>query len=345
MNSSPLAGPWLCRAFIGTLSGVLVLGATGPAHAQGTISNNPSVVVDLGVLDALGPARSTSVLSPTTTPSPSPAPAVSTRGLLEPPAAAPVSRLNVPTPTSPDRPPRPAAAPTQAVATSEPVPVAAPEPPAAPTVEAPTSGVQTAGRSSAADPPAPTPTPTAPNPIASVPSQSTPVVPAPARAELRQPTQVPEPPKPPEAPAVTPEPPPAPVVSAPPPVAEEPAVEPAAPAGPQVAARSSAEAAPELRLQFEAGSARLPDSGRQPLQQLATKLDAEGDMRVQLRAYAGGTAETSSLARRLSLSRALAVRSYLIEQGVRSTRMDVRALGNKSGEGPADRVDIVLVAQ
>ena len=43
----------------------------------------------------------------------------------------------------------------------------------------------------------------------------------------------------------------------------------------------------------------------------------------------------------MSLSRALAVRAYLIDQGVRSTRMDVRALGSKVGDGPADRVDVL----
>ncbi len=47
-----------------------------------------------------------------------------------------------------------------------------------------------------------------------------------------------------------------------------------------------------------------------------------------------------SKARRLSLSRALAVRAFLIDQGVRSTRMDVRALGDKVQDGPSDRVDI-----
>ncbi len=67
------------------------------------------------------------------------------------------------------------------------------------------------------------------------------------------------------------------------------------------------------------------------------------NLRVQLMAYAEGTAETASQARRLSLSRALAVRSFLINQGVRSTRMDVRALGNKSQGGPSNRVDAVLV--
>ncbi|MCH8925159.1 MAG: OmpA family protein [Proteobacteria bacterium] len=50
---------------------------------------------------------------------------------------------------------------------------------------------------------------------------------------------------------------------------------------------------------------------------------------------------SASAARRLSLSRALAVRAYLIEQGVRSTRMDVRALGDKVPDGPADRVDVL----
>jgi outer membrane protein OmpA-like peptidoglycan-associated protein len=60
-------------------------------------------------------------------------------------------------------------------------------------------------------------------------------------------------------------------------------------------------------------------------------------------AYAAGNDDATSQARRLSLSRALAVRSYLIEHGVRSTRMDVRALGNKVPEGPPDRVDVMLV--
>ena len=46
--------------------------------------------------------------------------------------------------------------------------------------------------------------------------------------------------------------------------------------------------------------------------------------------------------RRLSLSRALTVRSYLISQGVRSTRIDVRALGARASDGPADRVDLLI---
>jgi outer membrane protein OmpA-like peptidoglycan-associated protein len=81
------------------------------------------------------------------------------------------------------------------------------------------------------------------------------------------------------------------------------------------------------------------------LDALAQKLNADENLRVQLLAYASGTDDEASQARRISLSRALAVRSYLIKQGVRSTRMDVRALGNNVKDSPQDRVDIISRAQ
>jgi len=81
------------------------------------------------------------------------------------------------------------------------------------------------------------------------------------------------------------------------------------------------------------------------LDNLAQKMTADENMRLQLLAYASGTSEEASRARRMSLSRALAVRSYLIKQGVRSTRMDVKALGNNVQGSPADRVDIIPKSQ
>ena len=71
-------------------------------------------------------------------------------------------------------------------------------------------------------------------------------------------------------------------------------------------------------------------------------MKADDNARLQLLAYAAGAENESSKARRLSLSRALAVRSYLIAEGVRSTRIDVRALGNKTEAEPADRVDLLI---
>jgi outer membrane protein OmpA-like peptidoglycan-associated protein len=97
-----------------------------------------------------------------------------------------------------------------------------------------------------------------------------------------------------------------------------------------------------LRLLYEGGSAQLPTAGETRLKALAEML-AGSDDRIQLKAYGGGSGDATSAARRLSLSRALAVRSFLIEQGIRSTRIDVRALGIARDGGPADRVDVLLL--
>ena len=85
------------------------------------------------------------------------------------------------------------------------------------------------------------------------------------------------------------------------------------------------------------------DDVREALRGLSDRMSQQENMRLQLLAYAGNADTSASAARRLSLSRALAVRSYLIENGVRSTRIDVRALGNKSTEEVTERVDITVV--
>lgn len=97
------------------------------------------------------------------------------------------------------------------------------------------------------------------------------------------------------------------------------------------------------QIPFAAGAADLPADSKSVLDQAVAKLKQDDEARLQIVAYASGNEDSGSQARRLSLSRALAVRSYLIDQGVRSTRMDVRALGNHVPSGPADRVDILVV--
>ena len=76
---------------------------------------------------------------------------------------------------------------------------------------------------------------------------------------------------------------------------------------------------------------------------IAARLRQDETTRLEVLGYASGTPETNRESRRLSLERALAVRSYLIDQGVRRTRIDVRALGQTAPQGPADRVDLLLV--
>jgi outer membrane protein OmpA-like peptidoglycan-associated protein len=74
---------------------------------------------------------------------------------------------------------------------------------------------------------------------------------------------------------------------------------------------------------------------------LSTALEA-GASRVQLEAYGGTPGDKSSDARRLSLKRALAVRQLLIDNGVPSNRIDVRAMGGIDDSGPTDRVDVFV---
>lgn len=185
-------------------------------------------------------------------------------------------------------------------------------------------------------------------------AQAAPEPPPPPAAAVEAPAP-PEPPAPeppaPEPPAKViaalppPEPPaPEPLASGPPPKQQRAAEPPADPAGETRSAVLAAPLAPleRVRLRFESGSAALAEEGRAKLEALARTLLAEPARRIEVRAYAagGGEARPSDI-RRLSLSRALAVRSFLTDKGVAATRIDLRPLGEKAGSGPADRADIV----
>jgi outer membrane protein OmpA-like peptidoglycan-associated protein len=77
--------------------------------------------------------------------------------------------------------------------------------------------------------------------------------------------------------------------------------------------------------------------------ELNTLLGA-GAQRVQLDAYGGPPGDKSSDSRRLSLKRALVIRQILIEDGVPSERIDVRAMGGIDDSGAPDRVDVFVNA-
>ena len=74
---------------------------------------------------------------------------------------------------------------------------------------------------------------------------------------------------------------------------------------------------------------------------LSTALEG-GRGPVQLEAYAGARGDKSSTARRLSLERAIAVRQLLIDDGLPSNRIIVRAMGGADDNGPDDRVDVFV---
>jgi outer membrane protein OmpA-like peptidoglycan-associated protein len=224
----------------------------------------------------------------------------------------------------------------------------APSPPAsaAPTATAataPSDTAATAPSATAAIPPAP-PAETA-TAAASQTSENAPPPPSEAKA-------VPAPVKPATPTVALPSPVPtvAPSRAAVTAMAAPPSLPPAPPvaATPVAAPAAVAAAAPgaPTRVLFAAGAADLPDSAKPALDALVQRLSSNDEVRLQLVAHASGGDDQANEARRISLQRALAVRSYLIEHGIASTRMDVRALGNRSDGAagdPLDRVDVIML--
>lgn len=103
-------------------------------------------------------------------------------------------------------------------------------------------------------------------------------------------------------------------------------------------------AAPQRQVvTFSGDSSELSDGGRKALEQAAQLMTRDPSLRLQLLAYAGGVDGSRGSARSMSLARALAVRSYLMGRGIRSTRVEVRALGAQTNTTPIDRVDLVYI--
>ncbi len=203
------------------------------------------------------------------------------------------------------------------------------------------------------------PPPGAPARVATAPTIAVPP-PAAAAAPPTSVTAAPEPPPPAPAPI-------APVASAPldEPASPEPAVadEPMPVSGPSMASDDApvvAEPDPPQQtaslpdpeadvdvpgpysITFSPDQTELPDGATATLRALVDQLEANEGLRVQLMAYASSTDGSASSVRRKSLSRALSVREFLMDQGVQSTRIEVRALGDQNEGGDPDRVDAVV---
>jgi outer membrane protein OmpA-like peptidoglycan-associated protein len=95
-----------------------------------------------------------------------------------------------------------------------------------------------------------------------------------------------------------------------------------------------------LRLTFAAGASDLSPDSSASIKQLTDSAPPGDATTFNVLAYAPGKPDDPSTARRISLSRAMAVRSALVADGVPSARIFVRALGEQYGDGPPDRVDL-----
>jgi outer membrane protein OmpA-like peptidoglycan-associated protein len=98
-----------------------------------------------------------------------------------------------------------------------------------------------------------------------------------------------------------------------------------------------------LRLDFAHDDADLTPQTADAVKALVAAAPKDDATTYNVLAYAAGVPEDPSTARRLSLQRALSVRSALMAYGVPSTHIYLRALGEQAGDGPADRVDVAVM--
>jgi outer membrane protein OmpA-like peptidoglycan-associated protein len=150
----------------------------------------------------------------------------------------------------------------------------------------------------------------------------------------------------------TPEPPPATLPAAPPdtialaPVAPPPVAQPVAPPPPPIsdsAASAATSTGTGLRVTFGTGQADLSPASAEAIKSIVQSAPSADSTSFNVVAYAAGTPEDPSTARRLSLARALAVRSALMADGVGSSHIYVRALGAAGGDAAPDRVDLAVM--
>lgn len=96
---------------------------------------------------------------------------------------------------------------------------------------------------------------------------------------------------------------------------------------------------PALTIGFISTETRLPLAEEEALKKLAERIKASGE-RITLVAYASEAIDQSTTAKRVALSRGLAVRGYLIDAGVNKMNVNLRVEGSKNAGDMPDRVDI-----
>ena len=102
----------------------------------------------------------------------------------------------------------------------------------------------------------------------------------------------------------------------------------------------------QVNLAFRApGREELNPSTEAALRRLARQVKGHEQDTISISAFAAGTPEDPSTARRLSLGRALAARAVLIDDGIASNRIYPRALGAApDSAAEPDRVDVIVNA-
>ena len=95
---------------------------------------------------------------------------------------------------------------------------------------------------------------------------------------------------------------------------------------------------PAVSVVFGANSAEISDRAKADLDRVAKTISEQRMLQVELRAFASGVDPVD--ARKVALVRALAVRSYLIDQGV-TARIEVGTFAPPRNGKAGERVDVL----
>lgn len=102
-------------------------------------------------------------------------------------------------------------------------------------------------------------------------------------------------------------------------------------------------ASKQMSFEFKSGITDLSkDQILQLGQSIMPSLKKDTTLRIEIRSFAAVINGDESGARRVALSRALAMRQYFVDKGITPARMDLRALGNETDQTPQDRVDLQI---
>ena len=98
----------------------------------------------------------------------------------------------------------------------------------------------------------------------------------------------------------------------------------------------------DLTLEFDRTSENLNAAAQEKLKNIVAHMNTDIESKLQVRAYATGDDGSKSAARSKSLTRATEVRSFLMDNGIKPTRVIVRAMGQETDRKPLDRIDLTF---
>ncbi len=98
-----------------------------------------------------------------------------------------------------------------------------------------------------------------------------------------------------------------------------------------------------LSLEFLPAQTEILHDDRAKIMKLVNEIKQDSRKRLKIKSYASQVDDRPGSARRVSLQRAIAIRSVMVESGIEGVRINVQAMGDAVESGEQDRADIQVI--